>query len=85
MLLHKYYNRIVLNPKILVGKPVIKGTRISVELILKLLAQGMQINEILEEYPRLNRQDILAAMDYAYDIVENEEVHLLRLARVWNF
>jgi len=81
-LLHKYYNRIVLNPKILVGKPVIKGTRISVELILKLLAQGMQINEILEEYPRLNRQDILAAMDYAYDIVENEEVHLLRLARV---
>jgi len=42
----------------------------------------MQINEILEEYPRLNRQDILAAMDYAYDIVENEEVHLLRLARV---
>jgi len=82
MLLHKYYNRIVLNPKILVGKPVIKGTRISVELILKLLAQGMQINEILEEYPRLNRQDILAAMDYAYDIVENEEVHLLRLARV---
>ena len=82
MLLHKYYNRIVLNPKILVGKPVIKGTRISVELILKLLAQGMQINEILEEYPRLNRQDILTAMDYAYDIVENEEVHLLRLARV---
>ena len=82
MLLHKYHNRIVVNPKILVGKPVIKGTRISVELILKLLAQGMQTDEILEEYPRLNRQDILAAMDYAYDIVENEEVHLLRLASV---
>lgn len=82
MLLHKHHNRIVVNPKILVGKPMIKGTRISVELILKLLAEGKQVDEIIEEYPRLNRQDVLAAVDYAYNIVENEEVHALRLACV---
>ncbi len=54
----KYQNRITVDPKIIIGKPVIKGTRITVELILRLLAQGMAEKEILENYPHLKKQDI---------------------------
>lgn len=49
----------------MVGKPVIKGTRITVELILRLLAQGQMVNDILENYPHLKKDDILAAIEYA--------------------
>ncbi len=61
----KYQNRITINPKIMVGKPIIKGTRITVELILRLLAQGMAKQEILENYPHLQEQDIQAVLEYA--------------------
>ncbi len=71
---------IVIDPGILVGKPVIKGTRISVELILKLLAEGIEVKEILEEYPRLTRDDVLAAIDYAHDVVQVDEIHNLQPA-----
>lgn len=80
MFFHKYHDRIVTDPTILVGKPVIKGTRIPVELILKLLAQGMPEKEILDEYPRLTRDDIRAAMEYAHDAVHAEEIHDLQPA-----
>lgn len=73
---HQGHRRITVDPEILVGKPVIKGTRISVELILKLLAHGIGIEEILEEYPRLTRADILAALDYAHHTIKAEEIHL---------
>lgn len=76
----KYHQRIVADPDIMVGKPVIKGTRIPVELILKLLAQGITTEEILEEYPRLIRDDVLAAIDYAHDTVALEEVYALQPA-----
>jgi uncharacterized protein (DUF433 family) len=56
-----YRNRIVQNPKILGGKPIIAGTRVPVELILKLLAQKMDVGEILRQYPRLTKEDINAA------------------------
>jgi uncharacterized protein (DUF433 family) len=58
-------DRIVVNPKILVGKPVIKGTRIPVYLIIEFLANGMTEQEILKEYPTLKKEDIKAALLYA--------------------
>ena len=65
--------RIVVNPKVMVGKPVIKGTRIPVDAIIKRLAEGMSIKEILEEYP-LKEEDIKAALEYAAKVVSGEEV-----------
>ncbi|MEK6943001.1 MAG: DUF433 domain-containing protein [Nanoarchaeota archaeon] len=67
-------DRIVVNPKIMVGKPVIKGTRISVELILKKLGQNIDIKEILEDYPRLTEDDVRAAILYAEALMENTEI-----------
>jgi len=49
-------NRIVVNPKVMAGKPVIKGTRIPVEQILRLLAQGLSFDEILKDYPHLKKR-----------------------------
>lgn len=72
-----YPNRIVIDPKIMVGKPIIKGTRITVEQVLKLLAQGVTIEEILEDYPHLARRDVLAAIAYAYKIIGKVEIHPL--------
>ncbi|OGH69937.1 MAG: antitoxin [Candidatus Magasanikbacteria bacterium RIFCSPHIGHO2_02_FULL_51_14] len=80
MFTEKFHQRIITDPEILIGKPVIKGTRVPVELILKLLAQGTEVAEILEEYPRLAREDILAAIDYAHDVVATEEVYRLQPA-----
>ena len=69
-----YQSRITCNPTILVGKPTITGTRISVELILKMLSQGVSQVEILDEYPDLKAEDILAAIGYARDMVASEEI-----------
>ena len=55
------HDRIVSDPKIKFGKPVIKGTRIHVELLLKLLGNGLSIEKLLDAYPQLTREDILAA------------------------
>lgn len=59
-------NLIEINPKVMVGKPVIKGTRITVELVLEKLASGQTTEDILRAYPHLNRDQILACLDYAY-------------------
>lgn len=64
--------RIVRNPKILAGKPVIAGTRIPVTLILNLLAHGQTIGEIIDDYPDLTEEDIKAAVRYAEKTVERE-------------
>jgi uncharacterized protein (DUF433 family) len=66
--------RITVNPKIMVGKPVIRGTRVPVELIIKMLAQGIAEKEILKEYPRLEADDIKAALAYASTVLSNEEI-----------
>jgi uncharacterized protein (DUF433 family) len=58
-------SRIILDPLVLTGKPVIRGTRISVDLVLELLASGSQKSTILKEYPGLKREDILACIRYA--------------------
>lgn len=73
----KLKNRIIVNPRIMVGKPVIKGTRITVELVLRLLAQGQNVEEILENYPHLQKQDIFAAIEYAREAVQEENIYPL--------
>jgi uncharacterized protein (DUF433 family) len=65
-------DRIVIDPDILVGKPVIKGTRIPVYLIVEFLANGMTQKEILKEYPELKKNDIKAALLYASKCLERE-------------
>ena len=60
-----WQDRISVDPKVLVGKPVIKGTRISVEFLMELVANGWTHEQILKEYPHLKHEDILAAMQYA--------------------
>lgn len=67
-------NRITFNPQILGGKPIIRGTRISVDFVLELLASGMTEGEIIREYPRLTRADIRAVLEYAAKTVKREEV-----------
>lgn len=66
--------RIEVNPKVMLGKPVIKGTRVPIYLIIKLVAQGMTYEEILEDYPCLSKKDIIAALEYAESILSKEEV-----------
>ena len=63
--------RITLNPKVMIGKPVIKGTRLTVEYILNLLAHGATVSEILEEYDRLAREDIQACLLFATKSLES--------------
>jgi len=65
------FERIVLNPKIMVGKPVIRGTRLTVQYILNLLAHGATVDEILQEYRGLTKEDILACLFYASETLEN--------------
>ncbi len=64
-------NRITANPKVMVGKPVIKGTRLTVEYILNLLAHGATVTEILEEYENLVEEDIRACLLFAARTLEN--------------
>ena len=66
--------RIVVDQNIMVGKPIIKGTRIPVDTIVRLMAQGMTQKEILDDYPHLKKEDIKAALEYVADIVEGEDV-----------
>ena len=66
-------DRILIDPEVLSGKPVIKGTRIPVYLIIDLLANGLTEKEILLQYPTLKKDDIKAALVYASKCVENEE------------
>ena len=66
--------RIMVDPRVMVGKPVIRGTRIPVALVLKMLGQGISIEEILREYPRLEEVDIHAAVAYAAHVVEHVDV-----------
>ncbi|OGL46219.1 MAG: antitoxin [Candidatus Schekmanbacteria bacterium RBG_16_38_11] len=69
-----YKERITIDPNIMLGKPVIKGTRVTVELILKKLSEGMSTEELLEAYPHLKREDILSALSYSADVISREEL-----------
>ena len=70
----KLSSRIVSNPEILRGKPIIKGTRISVESVLELLSSGWEIKDILEEFPQLKKEDVLSCIRHARDIATSEKV-----------
>lgn len=74
---NRLLQRIIVDPKIMVGKPVIKGTRIPVELIMRLIAQGIPEQEILDDYPHLNKEDLQAVLVYASELLANEEVYPL--------
>ena len=65
---------IEVNEKIMFGKPVIKGTRIPVEQILRKLGSGLSVSEILTQHPNLAKEDIHAAEAYAADVISNEDI-----------
>ncbi|MDZ7760781.1 MAG: DUF433 domain-containing protein [Desulfovermiculus sp.] len=67
-------NRIVVNPDVLVGKPVIKGTRLAVEFIIDLLAQGWTEDDIIENNPGVTREDISSCLSYAGEVLKTEKV-----------
>lgn len=69
-----YTHRIISDPQVMLGKPVIKGTRITVELLLRKIAEGMAIQDLLEAYPHITEADVLAAIAYSADVIEREEL-----------
>ena len=76
-----FTDRIQINPRIMLGKPVIRGTRITVELVLRKLSEGANEEDILDAYPRLTREDIHAAIRYAADTLSHEETIILTKSR----
>ena len=66
-------DRIEINPKVMLGKPVVRGTRIPIELILRKLSEGATEDDLLDAYPRLKVEDIQAAMGFAADTLAHEE------------
>lgn len=73
--------RIEINPKILTGKAIIKGTRIAVEFILELLANDWTYETILENYPQIKKADILIAIDYARVIIQDEQIRPVKIEK----
>jgi uncharacterized protein (DUF433 family) len=70
-----WQNRIAVDPEILVGKPVVKGTRLAVEFIIDLMAQGWTEADIVRNYPGVTRQDIQACLAYASTMLKAERVY----------
>jgi uncharacterized protein (DUF433 family) len=70
-------NRIVLAPDVLVGKPVVRGTRLSVEFVVGLFGQGWSEQQVLESYPNLTHDDVVACLHYAAEILRTERVYPL--------
>jgi uncharacterized protein (DUF433 family) len=68
-------DRIIVDSSILAGKPVVRGTRLSVEFIIGLMADGWSEADILRNYPGLTREDIAACLAYARDILKSEKVY----------
>ena len=69
-----WQDRIVVDPKVLAGKPIIKGTRLAVEFVLELLANEWPEQQILENNPQLKHEDITAALNYAAQVLKEETV-----------
>jgi len=68
------HDRIAMNPEVMGGKPVIRGTRIPVDMILRKLGVGMTVEEILADHPHLTTEDIRAAQAFAADYIADEEL-----------
>lgn len=73
--------RIEINPEVLVGKPVIRGTRLAVEFVVDLLANGWSREQIMDNYPGITNDDINACLAYAADTLKSERVHLVSASR----
>lgn len=73
----KWQDRIIIDPQVLVGKPIINGTRIAVEFVIDLLGRGWAQEQILKEYDHLTREDVLACLAYASDVLKSERIYLL--------
>jgi uncharacterized protein (DUF433 family) len=69
--------RIEINPAVMLGKPVIRDTRIPVELLLRKLAEGAAIEDLLDAYPRLTKDDVQACLAYAADAIAHEDIYSL--------
>jgi uncharacterized protein (DUF433 family) len=69
-------DRITVDPSVLVGKPIIKGTRMSVEFVVGLLGNGWTMEQVLEEYDHLTRDDVLACLRYAAELLREERVYV---------
>lgn len=76
---HKLLERITVNPDIFGAKPIVRGMRISVELILSLLAQGESTDDILSDYPDLEHEDILACLSYAHAVIAHDSLDAVRV------
>ncbi|HAT76886.1 MAG TPA: antitoxin [Flavobacterium sp.] len=72
--MNTFQNIIIRNPEIMAGKPIIKGTRITVEIILKKLSEGISIENLLEIYPQLTNNQVFASLECASNIIANEEL-----------
>lgn len=70
-----WMERITVDPNVLVGKPVIRDTRIAVEFVIDLLAQGWSEHQIMENYPGLTHADLLACLHYASEVLKSEKVY----------
>lgn len=77
----RYEGIIVSDPAVMLGKPVIAGTRITVELILEMLSAGATVDDVLHEYPHLTRESIGAALAFAADAVQVDRAHTLAAGR----
>jgi uncharacterized protein (DUF433 family) len=69
-------SRISVDPRVLVGKPVVKGTRIAVEFVIDLMARGWTTQQIIEEYDHLTSEDMQACLSYASDVLKSERVYV---------
>ncbi len=72
------YDMIEINPEVMLGKPIIKGTRIPVDLIIRKLGEGASFNDLLDAYPKLSIDAIRAALIYAADAIRNETTIFLK-------
>lgn len=70
-----WHDRIMIDPAVLTGKPVVKGTRLAVDFIVGLLAQGWEAKDILRNYPGLTQDDIAACLAYAREVLQSERVY----------
>jgi len=73
----EWKDRIVIDGRVLSGKPIVKGTRIAVEFVVELLAGGWTVEQILAEYDHLTREDVQACLGYASDVLKSERVYLV--------
>ena len=69
-----YKDKICISPDIMLGKPVIRGTRITVEFIIKNMSEGMEIDDIISEYPPVQKDDIMACLAYSADVISKDEI-----------